>query len=55
LFAEIRAHGHKDVVFMESFETAISHLKQTLRSGDILLTLGAGDVYKLGESLLEEL
>jgi len=55
LFAEIRAHGHKDVVFMESFETAISHLKQTLRSGDILLTLGAGDVYKLGESLLKEL
>jgi len=55
LFAEIRAHGHKDVVYMPNFETTIAHLKQTLRSGDILLTLGAGDVYKLGESLLDQL
>jgi UDP-N-acetylmuramate--alanine ligase len=55
LFSEIRAHGHKDVVYMPSFETAIAHLKQTLRSGDILLTLGAGDIYKLGESLLDQL
>jgi UDP-N-acetylmuramate--alanine ligase len=55
LFEEIRAHGHKDVVFMPSFKTAVSHLKQTLTGGDILLTLGAGDVYKLGETLLKEL
>ena len=55
LFEEIRAHGHKDVVFMPSFTAAVSHLKQILTPGDILLTLGAGDVYKLGETLLEEL
>ena len=55
LLAEIQAHGHKDVVYMPGFETAISHLKQTLRPGDVLLTLGAGDVYKLGESLLDQL
>ena len=55
LFEEIRAHGHKDVVFMPSFTAAVSHLKQTLTTGDILLTLGAGDVYKLGETLLKEL
>jgi UDP-N-acetylmuramate--alanine ligase len=55
LFEEIRAHGHKDVVFMPSFKAAVSHLKQTLTGGDILLTLGAGDVYKLGETLLKEL
>ena len=55
LFEEIRAHGHKDVVFMPSFKAAVSHLKQTLTPGDILLTLGAGDVYKLGETLLKEL
>ncbi len=55
LFEEIRAHGHKDVVFMQSFKAAVSHLKQTLTAGDILLTLGAGDVYKLGETLLKEL
>ena len=55
LFEEIRAHGHKDVVFVPSFTAAVAHLKQTLTAGDILLTLGAGDVYKLGETLLKEL
>ncbi|MBL7178714.1 MAG: UDP-N-acetylmuramate--L-alanine ligase [Pseudomonadota bacterium] len=54
LFEEIRAHGHKDVVYMPGFEEAVSHLKQTLTTGDILLTQGAGDVYKLGETLLKE-
>jgi UDP-N-acetylmuramate--alanine ligase len=55
LLEEIRAHGHKDVVYMPDFEAAISHLKAILIEGDIVLTLGAGDVYKLGEALLDEL
>jgi len=55
LFEGIRAHGHKDVTYMQNFEAAVFHLKQILAPGDILLTLGAGDVYKLGETVLEEL
>jgi len=55
LFEEIQRHGHKDVVYAESLETAVSHLKTILASNDILLTLGAGDVWKVGEMLLEEL
>lgn len=53
LFEEIRAHGHKDVVFVPNLDEAVAHLKQVLAKGDILLTLGAGDVYKLGETLLK--
>ena len=55
LFEEIQRHGHKDVVYAESFEAAVSHLKTILVSNDILLTLGAGDVWKVGEMLLKEL
>ncbi|MDH4204172.1 MAG: UDP-N-acetylmuramate--L-alanine ligase [Desulfobacteraceae bacterium] len=55
LFEEIQRHGHKDVVYVESLETAVSHLKTILVSNDILLTLGAGDVWKVGEMLLKEL
>jgi UDP-N-acetylmuramate--alanine ligase len=40
---------------MESFEAAVLHLKTILASNDILLTLGAGDVWKVGEMLLKEL
>ncbi len=55
LFEEIQRHGHKDVVYAENLETAVSHLKTILASNDILLTLGAGDVWKVGEMVLEEL
>jgi UDP-N-acetylmuramate--alanine ligase len=41
------------VVYQENFQSTLIFLKQTLRKGDILLTLGAGDVLKIGELLLE--
>jgi UDP-N-acetylmuramate--alanine ligase len=47
----IRAHGHKDVIYMEDFESTALYLKETLKAGDILLTLGAGDVWKIGEEI----
>jgi UDP-N-acetylmuramate--alanine ligase len=54
LCEEIREHGHKDVVFHDGHDAAVSHLKETLREGDVLLTLGAGDVWQVGEKLLDE-
>ncbi len=54
LYEGIRAHGHKDAVFAEDFKSALSYLKDTLKQGDILLTLGAGDVWKIGEKVLSE-
>ena len=55
LFDGIRSHGHRNVVYAEGFEAAVLHLKEVLAFGDILLTLGAGDVWKLGEKVLDEL
>jgi UDP-N-acetylmuramate--alanine ligase len=40
---------------MGGITEAVAELKQLLKPGDILLTLGAGDVYKVGEKVLEEL
>jgi UDP-N-acetylmuramate--alanine ligase len=55
LFEGIRSHGHKEVVYFRDFETAVSHLIKILNPEDILLTLGAGDVWKVGEMVLKEL
>lgn len=55
LCEEIRTHGHKEAVFREDFKEAVLHLKEILERGDILLTLGAGNVWKIGEEILEEL
>lgn len=35
-----------------SFEEIVNYLKDTLNEGDLLLTVGAGDVYKIGEMYL---
>jgi UDP-N-acetylmuramate--alanine ligase len=49
----IKAHGHKEVFCAADTESAITYLKKILRPGDLLLTLGAGDVWKVGEQLLK--
>ena len=51
----IIAHGHKQVVFSEGIAAAAALLKTLLAPGDLLLTLGAGDVWKVGPELLKEL
>ncbi len=51
----IRAHGHKDVVFKNDRKEAVSYLMEVLAENDVILTLGAGDVWRVGEELLEVL
>jgi UDP-N-acetylmuramate--alanine ligase len=51
----IRAHGHKEVICSESLPAAESQLTEILQPGDLLLTLGAGDVWKVGETVLKNL
>ncbi len=50
---KIRTHGHKKVVFKKDFKETVFYLKEVLKEGDILLTMGAGDVWKVGEEILE--
>ncbi|OEU81995.1 MAG: UDP-N-acetylmuramate--L-alanine ligase [Desulfobacterales bacterium S5133MH4] len=52
LYEGIRLHGHKSVVFQEGKDAALSYLQGSLRQGDILLTLGAGDVWQVGARFL---
>ena len=52
----IRAHGHRDVTYVGSDRAhVLQHLWETTRSGDLVLTLGAGDVGQLGPALLDRL
>ncbi len=51
----IRAHGHKGVHYVPDSMEAVACLKRLLRDGDILITLGAGDVWKIGDEVLGEL
>ena len=51
LAAQISANG-KETHYMPSFEAAGSFLLQKCIHGDLLITMGAGDVHKLAEQLL---
>jgi UDP-N-acetylmuramate--alanine ligase len=52
----IRAHGHRDVTYVGGDKGRIvEHLVQITRPGDLVLTLGAGDVGQLGQELLARL
>jgi UDP-N-acetylmuramate--alanine ligase len=51
----IKRHGHKDVTCVETPVDAVRRLIEITRQGDLVLTLGAGDVWKTGEALMNEL
>ncbi|MDA8421781.1 MAG: UDP-N-acetylmuramate--L-alanine ligase [Nitrospiraceae bacterium] len=55
LYEGIKKHGHKDVSFIPEREKIVDHLATVLKKGDLLITLGAGDVWKVGEQVLEKL
>jgi len=46
---------HPDARYIPGLNEAASHLLDHLKPGDVLLTLGAGDGYKVGEEVLTEL
>jgi len=48
----ISTHGHKETVCVPDKEAATAYLQKVLKPGDLLLTLGAGDVWQVGMSML---
>ena len=48
----IKAHGHKQATCVDGIPAAVSHLETRIAPGDLLLTLGAGDVWKVGTEVL---
>jgi UDP-N-acetylmuramate--alanine ligase len=55
LATAVRAAGHRDVRFIAELEEIPDALVPELREGDLVLTLGAGNVASLGPRLLEAL
>jgi UDP-N-acetylmuramate--alanine ligase len=53
LVERIKEFGHRDVSYAADFGRLGEMLKEKLREGDLLLTLGAGDVWKAGEDFLK--
>jgi UDP-N-acetylmuramate--alanine ligase len=48
----IEARGHRQVSYAGDLKAAVDTLAAAVREGDIVLTLGAGNVWTAGEELL---
>jgi UDP-N-acetylmuramate--alanine ligase len=55
LVERIRRAGQKDVLYERDREAAAEHIARNSQEGDIVLTLGAGNVWKIGDEILERL
>jgi UDP-N-acetylmuramate--alanine ligase len=51
----IRGHGHKDVTFVAERAQLAAAARERALSGDLVITLGAGDITAVGPELLERL
>jgi len=55
LYQAVKRRGHLEAEFIADKSQIAKRLAPKLRRGDLVLTLGAGDIYRVGEELVEAL
>jgi UDP-N-acetylmuramate--alanine ligase len=50
----IRRHGHNNVIHISSFDDIVDHLLSIAKPSDVIITQGAGNVWKIGEDFLKK-
>ena len=51
LVAEIQKCG-SEAIFVDSFERICEYLKSNVKSGDVVITMGAGDIWKVADEYI---
>lgn len=49
-----REYGHRDVLYVERKEALPERLMELVEEGDIVITMGAGDIYRYGDAFVEQ-
>lgn len=52
--SQVIADGIQDAEYIEDFDGLALRLSELAEPGDLILTMGAGDIYKVGEMLVDE-
>jgi len=55
LAEEVSRHGQKDVTYIADRTALPDHLADVIKEGDIVITLGAGNIWQAGEELVSRL
>ncbi len=49
-----RVHPEKKVYYMDTFEDIANYVRTNAAEGDLVITMGAGDIYKVGEMIIDK-
>jgi len=55
IFEGVKKQGHKNVLMMKDKQEILEYLVKSVKANDVVLTLGAGDIWKVGEELIKKL
>ncbi len=55
LLEEIRQHGQRHTLYVDALEDIPEKVSEIIQEGDLVLTLGAGNIVETGEELLKKL
>lgn len=55
LFDGVRQNNHRPVYYADHKDELVEQLWKILQPGDVVVTMGAGDIWKIGEELLRRL
>ena len=48
----ISGHGHRSCVYAPDREAVLTQLREAVQPGDLVITLGAGNIWQVGEEFL---
>jgi UDP-N-acetylmuramate--alanine ligase len=52
LYEGLIGHGQREVYYLQERAAIVPFLQRYVRAHDVVLTLGAGDVWQIGEAFL---
>jgi UDP-N-acetylmuramate--alanine ligase len=55
LHEQLKTYGHREVIYVPRKEEMVAQVMSILRPGDLVMTLGAGDIWKVGQEIAERL
>ena len=55
IFKEVKKSNHRQIKYLPSKDDILSYLSKIVQPGDIIITMGAGDIWTAGQELAEQL
>ena len=52
LVDKIRSNG-SDAIFIDGFDAICDYLTENVRPGDVVVTMGAGDIWKVSDAIIQ--